>query len=95
MNYLFINFKAIGGSFGGQIDTNIFPAQFIIDYVRVYAPSSEVFPRISIQAVANNQFVTANNAGASPLIAARKTVNGIYLKNFHKRERERVKFFFI
>lgn len=30
-----INFS-IGGSWGGQVDSNIFPQQYIIDYVRVY-----------------------------------------------------------
>jgi hypothetical protein len=36
-HYLILNL-AIGGSWGGQkgIDENIFPQQFLIDYVRVY-----------------------------------------------------------
>lgn len=34
--YLLLNL-AIGGNFGGpEVDDNIFPQEFIIDYVRVY-----------------------------------------------------------
>jgi beta-glucanase (GH16 family)/GH35 family endo-1,4-beta-xylanase len=34
-HYLLLNL-ALGGSWGGQIDDNVLPQQFVIDYVRVY-----------------------------------------------------------
>jgi beta-glucanase (GH16 family) len=38
--YIILNL-AIGGNFGGpEVDDSIFPQEFIIDYVRVYAPES-------------------------------------------------------
>jgi beta-glucanase (GH16 family) len=38
--YIILNL-AIGGNFGGpEVDDSIFPQEFIIDYVRVYAPQS-------------------------------------------------------
>ena len=33
--YLLLNL-AIGGHFGGEVDENIFPQEFVIDYIRVY-----------------------------------------------------------
>jgi len=41
-NYLLLNL-AIGGAWGGQqgIDNNLFPHQYLIDYVRVYEPTDE------------------------------------------------------
>ena len=70
-------FKAIGGAIGGsQIDDSIFPVQYVIDYIRVYKPSMETFPEFNIKAKANNQYVSAENAGKSPLIANRLNTAG-------------------
>ena len=40
MNIILNN--AIGGGWGGQqgVDDSIFPTQYVIDYVRVYAPNN-------------------------------------------------------
>ena len=39
--YLLINL-AVGGNFGGpEVDDSIFPQEFVLDYVRVYAPRGE------------------------------------------------------
>jgi hypothetical protein len=67
---------AIGGGFGGTVDDSIFPTQFIIDYVRVYQPSTQTFPQFTMKSLANNLYVTAENAGNSPLIANRQSASG-------------------
>jgi beta-glucanase (GH16 family) len=51
-NFHFILNTAIGGTLGGTVDNNIFPATMLVDYVRVYnAPK----PTISGQRVVANQ----------------------------------------
>ena len=74
-NILKIN-KAIGGYFAGTVDDSIFPTQLIIDYVRVYQPSTQTFPQFTIKSLANNLYVAAENAGNSSLIANRQSASG-------------------
>ena len=49
----------------------------MIDYVRVYQPSTQAFPQFTIKSNSNGLFVTAENAGKSPLIANRQSAAGI------------------
>ncbi len=64
------------------MDDAIFPVQYIIDYVRVYQPSTETFPEFTIKAAANNMYVSAENAGTSPLVANRQTARGTHFAYF-------------
>ena len=74
--FLSIQNKAIGGDFAGNVDDSIFPIQYIIDYVRVYQPSTQTFPQFTIKSKSNGLFVTAESAGKSPLIANRQSAAG-------------------
>jgi hypothetical protein len=60
---------AVGGNWPGNPNaTTVFPQNLLVDYVRVYhltgPTSNEV---VSFFSSANNKFVSAENAGASPL----------------------------
>ena len=67
--------QAVGGNwFAGPDGSTPAVNDMLIDYVRVYqagAPGSA--PAFGIRASADNQFVSADNAGASPLVANRAT----------------------
>jgi hypothetical protein len=69
----FIMNIAVGGNWPGNPNsTTIFPQNLLIDYVRVYhltGPTSNEI--VSFFASANNKFVSAENAGASPLDCSR------------------------
>jgi hypothetical protein len=40
---------------GRNVDDNIFPQDYLTDYVRVYAASKQSFPKVSILAKANSK----------------------------------------
>jgi beta-glucanase (GH16 family) len=73
--FLLLN-QAVGGNwFPGPDGSTPAVNDVLVDYVRVYQAGSAVPPPpggiIGIRASANNTFVSAENAGASPLIANR------------------------
>jgi beta-glucanase (GH16 family) len=70
--FLLLN-QAVGGNwFPGPDGSTPALNDMLIDYVRVYQAGSPVpGGLVSIRASANNQFVTAENAGTSPLVANR------------------------
>jgi beta-glucanase (GH16 family) len=69
--------QAVGGNwFPGPDGSTPAVNDMLVDYVRVYqAGSTTPGGTVSIRASANNTFVTAENAGASPLVANRAAVN--------------------
>jgi len=69
--------QAVGGNwFPGPDGSTPAVNDMLVDYVRVYqAGSAPPGGTVSIRASANNTFVTAENAGASPLVANRAAVN--------------------
>jgi beta-glucanase (GH16 family) len=69
--------QAVGGNwFPGPDGSTPAVNDMLVDYVRVYqAGSAPPGGNVSIRASANNTFVTAENAGASPLVANRAAVN--------------------
>jgi beta-glucanase (GH16 family) len=75
--YLLLN-QAVGGNwFPGPDATTPASNDVLVDYVRVYQPTSAPAGGIvGIRAAANNTFVAAEGAGASPLVANRTAVGG-------------------
>jgi beta-glucanase (GH16 family) len=75
--FLLLN-QAVGGNWFPGPDAST-PAvnDVLVDYVRVYQAGTTAPPpqTISIRASANNTFVSADNAGASPLVANRPTAS--------------------
>jgi beta-glucanase (GH16 family) len=68
--------QAVGGNwFAGPDGTTPAVDDMLIDYVRVYQAGTSASQAISIRASADNEFVSADNAGASPLVANRATVS--------------------
>ena len=69
--------QAVGGNwFPGPDGSTPAINDVLVDYVRVYqAGTTPPAGTVSIRASANNTFVTAENAGASPLVANRNAVN--------------------
>jgi beta-glucanase (GH16 family) len=69
--------QAVGGNwFAGPDGSTPAVNDVLVDYVRVYqAGATGPSQTVSIRASANNTFVSAENAGASPLVANRATVS--------------------
>jgi beta-glucanase (GH16 family) len=69
--------QAVGGNwFAGPDGSTPAVNDVLVDYVRVYqAGTTGTGQTVSIRASANNTFVSAENAGASPLVANRATVS--------------------
>jgi beta-glucanase (GH16 family) len=68
--------QAVGGNwFAGPDGSTPAVNDVLVDYVRVYQAGTTAPPTVSIRASANNTFVSAENAGASPLVANRATVS--------------------
>jgi beta-glucanase (GH16 family) len=68
--------QAVGGNwFAGPDGTTPAVDDMLIDYVRVYQAGTGASQAVSIRASADNEFVSAENAGASPLVANRATVS--------------------
>jgi beta-glucanase (GH16 family) len=69
--------QAVGGNwFPGPDGSTPAVNDMLIDYVRVYTAGAPGAPAaFGIRASANNTFVSADNAGASPLVANRPTVS--------------------
>jgi beta-glucanase (GH16 family) len=75
--YILLN-QAVGGNwFPGPDGSTPAINDMLVDYVRVYQAGSSAPPgqTVSLRASANNTFVSAENAGASPLVANRAAVN--------------------
>ena len=75
--FLLLN-QAVGGNwFAGPDGTTPAVNDVLVDYVRVYQAGSPAPPgaTVSLRASANSSFVSADNAGASPLVANRAAVN--------------------
>jgi beta-glucanase (GH16 family) len=74
--YFLLN-QAVGGNwFAGPDSSTPAVNDVLVDYVRVYqAGTTGTSQTVSIRASANNTFVSAENAGASPLVANRATVS--------------------
>jgi len=73
--FLLLN-QAVGGNwFPGPDGSTPAVNDVLVDYVRVYQAGASGPPgNVSLRASANNTFVSAENAGASPLVANRATV---------------------
>jgi beta-glucanase (GH16 family) len=64
--------QAVGGNwFPGPDSSTPAVNDVLVDYVRVYQAGTTTTPTVTIRASADNMFVSAENAGASPLIANR------------------------
>ncbi|HTE53240.1 MAG TPA: family 16 glycosylhydrolase [Kofleriaceae bacterium] len=76
--FLILN-QAVGGNwFPGPDGSTPAINDVLVDYVRVYQAGSSPPPpggAVGIRASANNTFVSAENAGASPLVANRPTIS--------------------
>jgi len=74
----FILNLAVGGSWPGNPDANtVFPANYYVDYIRVYKMTGVPSGRtVSLFSLANNKFVCAENAGASALSARSTSAGG-------------------
>jgi len=75
--FLLLN-QAVGGNwFPGPDGSTPAINDMLIDYVRVYQSGSPAPPggTVGIRAAANNTFVSAESAGAAPLVANRATVS--------------------
>jgi beta-glucanase (GH16 family) len=73
--FLLLN-QAVGGNwFAGPDGSTPAVNDVLVDYVRVYQAGTGTGQTVSILAAANNTFVSAENAGASPLVANRPTVS--------------------
>ena len=74
--YILLN-QAVGGNwFPGPDGSTPAVNDMLVDYVRVYqAGSAPPGQTVSLRASANNTFVSAENAGASALVANRAAVN--------------------
>jgi beta-glucanase (GH16 family) len=68
--------QAVGGNwFPGPDSSTPAVNDVLVDYVRVYQAGTGTVPTVTIRASANNTFVSAENAGASPLVANRATAS--------------------
>jgi beta-glucanase (GH16 family) len=68
--------QAVGGNwFPGPDGSTPAVNDVLVDYVRVYQAAAPAGGTVSIRASANNTFVSAENAGASPLVANRAAVS--------------------
>ncbi|HEY0478378.1 MAG TPA: family 16 glycosylhydrolase [Kofleriaceae bacterium] len=70
--------QAVGGNwFPGPDGSTPAVNDLLVDYVRVYQAGSSAPPPglVSLRASANNTFVSADNAGANPLVANRAAVS--------------------
>lgn len=74
----FILNVAVGGDWPGRPDASTtFPQNMLVDYVRVYrltAPTSNEV--VTLFSSANNKYVSAEDAGASPLTSTRTAADG-------------------
>ncbi|HEY0191759.1 MAG TPA: family 16 glycosylhydrolase [Kofleriaceae bacterium] len=73
--FILLNQAVGGGWFTGPDGTTPAVNDMLVDYVRVYQAGASVPGQVSIRASADNSFVSADNAGASPLVANRATVS--------------------
>jgi beta-glucanase (GH16 family) len=76
--FLLLNQAVAGNWFPGPDGSTPAVNDMLVDYVRVYQAGTTAPPStttVSIRASANNTFVSADNAGASPLVANRAAVS--------------------
>ncbi|MEY9093764.1 family 16 glycosylhydrolase [Paenibacillus sp. RC84] len=74
--FFFLLNLAVGGNWPGYPDgTTVFPQKYYIDYVRVWQRAGG-YNVVALKSEANGKYVTAEHAGASPLIARSQTVSG-------------------
>jgi beta-glucanase (GH16 family) len=68
---LLLNQAVAGNWFPGPDSSTPAVNDVLVDYVRVYQAGTTTTPTVTIRASADNMFVSAENAGASPLVANR------------------------
>jgi hypothetical protein len=58
------------------VDESILPVHYMLDYVRVYDPTSEILPEFTIKSKMNNLYVTVDESEQAILIANQRNTTG-------------------